>query len=80
MYDNDLEEDYTTQDTPKKCRFSDVKVTQVILCIAILLTILILNIVKPEVSYSIVNKFKEYTQYSTKDTLLHIITYLNDRV
>lgn len=59
---------------------SDVLVTQIILCIAILTGIFILNIFKPDISTYIIDTFKYQTNVELSDTLKDILSWLYDRV
>ncbi|MCC8069525.1 MAG: hypothetical protein LIO71_07235 [Ruminococcus sp.] len=59
---------------------SDVLVTQIILCIAILTGVFILNIFKPDISTYIIDTFKYQTSVELSDTLKGLIGWLYDRV
>lgn len=59
---------------------TDVLVTQIILCIAILTGVFILNIFNPEVSSYIIDTFKHQTTVDFSTTLQDALVWLYDRV
>ena len=59
---------------------SDVLVTQIILCIAIVTGIFILNIFNPETSSYMMERFKYYSNQEFSETVKNILSWLYDRI
>lgn len=67
-----------------KEKFSDVIITQLTLCVILLIIIVALNIIKPELSHSLVTRFKELTTGETeqvfKDAVVRIKEMVYDKI
>lgn len=59
---------------------SDILVTQIILCIAIVTGIFILNIFKPDISTYIIDNFKYHSSVEFSETIKTILVWFYDRV
>ncbi len=79
---NDMLEDTQTDiETPKETpHLSDILVTQIILCIAILLGMFILNLVKPTICKYMVDSFKHFTSTDFSKSIKDVLVWLYDRV
>jgi hypothetical protein len=84
---NDILLDETTDEIeglpePSKSshQFSDIIVTQIILCIAIVVGVFILNLVNPTMCKYMVDTFKHYTSTDFSKSIKDILLWLYDRV
>lgn len=77
---NELKTDSLEESIESTQHISDILVTQIILCIAIVTGIFILNIFKPDISTYIIDTFKYHTSVEFSETIKTILTWLYDRV
>ncbi len=65
-------------------KFSDVLIMQISLCIILLIIIVILNTLKPDISYYLIQKFKELSNGETeqvfKDAVITVKELIYDKI
>ncbi len=65
---------YDSSEDEKKDKLNDIVITQCILCLAIAVGMLVLNICCPDISRELIEKYKQYSGTSDSETVCDFVS------